>query len=166
MSSEMLLNFVFVTYNWILAWVVFLCFLPSLSFLWRKDLQWKSLRIQGGLFLTSTRYNNRPPWIFRQIVQAPLNFFCWALTLSLIWKRPPWFSYSIVYSPPENKKAKLMPPWKQKSKIYAPLNFEQQKQMSNPPKNSHFYPRDSGGPCSPKVLRKSIARTQGDAESW
>ena len=53
-------------------------------------------------------------------------------------KKAPLIVLQHFLSPPDNKQAKLVPPWKQTSKIHAPLNFEQQNQMSNPLKNSHF----------------------------
>ena len=59
--------------------------------------------------------------------------------------KPPWFFLAVLQnypwsekSPPDFLTAFFKPPWKQTSTINAPLNFEQQNQMSNPPKNSHF----------------------------
>ena len=53
-------------------------------------------------------------------------------------KKAPLIFLQHFLSPPENKQAKSMPPWKQTSKMKAPMNCEQQNQMSDPPKNSHF----------------------------
>ena len=61
------------------------------------------------------------------MVQAPLNFFCCAVELFLIWKKPPWKSWDDKKCPPDFLTAFFKPPWKQKSKINAPLNFERQK---------------------------------------
>ena len=136
----MLLNVVFVTWNesesrsnywnpqfkFCMSCIFYACRHICLSFCTihpsEKRSAVKSLRIQGGLFLVSTTDNNRPPWIFRQIMQAPLIFFCCAPQLSLIWKKAPLIFLQHFWSPPEKKQAKLMPPWILNCKTKCPIH--------------------------------------------
>ena len=58
----------------------------------------KTFENSGGPFLIRTSYKNRPSWIFRHSVQAPLIFLLRSRTIH-DQKKPPWKKEMIKFAP-------------------------------------------------------------------